>query len=471
MREEKKMDGLRRKRSRLLSYLSAVAFLISLAWSSIAAFSAEKQASSSSERLRVAFSSISGNTAPLWVAHEHGFFRKYGLDVELLFIEGGSTTVQTLISGDVALAQMAGSAVIQSRLRGADVVLIAGLINTLTFQVIVEKGISQPNLLKGKAIGVTRFGSSTDFAARYALDKWGLTPQREVMLMELGSMPALLSALTSGKIQGAMLSAPFTLHAKKSGFPALADLQMLGLEYQHTGIAATQKLIKSKPDLVRNFMKAYVEGIHFYKTHRQEALAVMAKYLKTNDMDALTETYETIGLTLLPEKPYPTLKGIQLMLAEFASKEPKARSARPEQFVDTSFIRELDASGFIGRLYKPLVSVASGEQSPPSAPSTKEQTAPLEDKKSPVAKSAAASQGQALQISTKPTELSPAKADVGQDYTIQAGDTLSKLSERFYQSQMKWPIIYEANRETIKNPHYIYIGQQIRIPPNGKQGA
>ena len=218
-------------------------------------------------------------------------------------------------------------------------------------------------------------------------------------------------------------------------------------------------------------MKAYVEGIHFYKTHRKEALAVMAKYLKTNDTEALNETYETIGLTLLPEKPYPTLKGIQIMLGEFASKEPKARSARPEQFVNTSFIRELDTSGFINRLYKPLVSVASREKAQPPTPVTKEQTAPVEDKKSLVSKSAAVSQGKVLQTSIKPTQASLAKADIAQEYTIQAGDTLSKISERFYQSQLKWTMIYEANRETIKNPHYIYIGQQIRIPPNGNQGT
>ncbi|HEV8722682.1 MAG TPA: ABC transporter substrate-binding protein [Candidatus Binatia bacterium] len=465
------MNRLLRKQSRFLCYLSAFAFLSFLSGTSTAVFSAEKQTSNSLEKIRVAYSSISGNTASLWVAYEHGFFRKYGLNVELVFIEGGSTTVQTLISGDVALAQMAGSGVIQSHLRGADVVLIAGLINTLTFQVIVEKGISQPDHLKGKSVGVTRFGSSTDFAARYALDKWGLTPQKEVALMELGSMPSLLSALTSGKIQGAMLSAPFTLHAKKSGFPALADLQMLGLEYQHTGVAATQTLIKSKPDLMRNFMKAYVEGIHFYKTHRQEALAVMAKYLKTNDMEALTETYETIGLTLLPEKPYPTLKGIQLMLGELSSKEPKARSARPEQFVDTTFVRELDTSGFIDRLYKSSVSVARREQARPPTPFKTELTAPVEDKKSLVSKSVAVPQGKALETPIKPTQSSSAKADVAQEYTIQAGDTLSKLSERFYQSQVKWTIIYEANRETIKNPHYIYIGQQIRIPSNGNQGT
>ena len=136
-------------------------------------------------------------------------------------------------------------------------------------------------------------------------------------------MPAIVAALESGKVQGAMLSAPFTLKAKNMGFPMMADLQMLGLEYQHTGLATTQALIRSRPDLVRNAMKAYVEGIHFYKTHRAESLAVLAKYLEDQQADILAEVYEDVGLNLTAEKPYPTLRGIGIMLRELAATNPK----------------------------------------------------------------------------------------------------------------------------------------------------
>jgi NitT/TauT family transport system substrate-binding protein len=473
-KEKKKMNKSRHKQPWYSFLLVPAAILVLATCYSTTVFSAEKQLSAL-EKVRVAYSSISGNTASLWVAYEHGFFQKYGLDVELVFIEGGSTTVQTLISGDVALAQMAGSAAIQSNLRGADVVLIAGLINTLTFHVIVEKEISEPNLLKGKSVGVTRFGSSTDFAARYAFDKWGLTPQKEVTIVELGSMPSLLSALASGKIQGAMLSAPFTLHAKKAGFSVLADLQMLGLEYQHTGIAATRTLIKSKPDLVRKFMQAYVEGIHFYKTHRKEALAVMAKYLKTNDSEALTETYETVGLTLLPEKPYPTFKGIQIMLQELAAKDPKAQSAKPEQFVDLTFIKELDNSGFISRLYKPGPAVASREATRPSPIANVKEKAPVEDKTKLASQPAPAAEAKNKLTAASATDVRPKTSSVataaGKEYTVKAGDHLSKLAEQFYGAQWKWRKIYEANRRTMSNPHFIYIGQRIVIPPETRIGT
>jgi NitT/TauT family transport system substrate-binding protein len=143
---------------------------------------------------------------------------------------------------------------------------------------------------------------------RYALERYGLAPEKEVTILQAGNMPAILASLETGKIQGAMLSAPFTLRAKNMGLPLMADLQMLGLEYQHTGLATTQAFIKARPELVRSVMKAYVEGIHYYKTHRAESLAILAKYLRTSDTDVLTEVYEDVGLRLTAEKPYPTLR-------------------------------------------------------------------------------------------------------------------------------------------------------------------
>src|SRR6185295_14124551 len=304
------------------------------------------------QKINVAYSSISGNVSPLWVTQDKGFFRKYGLEVQSILIESGTTTAQALVAGDISFASVAGPAAIQSNLRGADVVMIAGVINTLTFQLYTERGITRPDQFKGKSVGVTRYGSATDFAMRYALDKYGLDPDKEVAILQLGNQPAQLAALEAGKVQGAMLSAPTSLRAKKMGFPMLADLQMLGLEYQHTSIATSRALLRSKPELARDFMRAYIEGIQYAKTHRRETMEILAKYLRTDDKDVLDDTYESIIVTLVPEKPYPTLKGIQIILREFGTKDPLARSAKPEQFVDLSVIKELDSSGFIDRVYK-----------------------------------------------------------------------------------------------------------------------
>ena len=386
----------------------------------IPASSGEKTVERPLSKIVIAYSSISGNMAPLWVTYEKGFFNKYGLDAQLVLVEGGSRAAQSLASGDVSFAQMAGAGVIQSNLKGTDVVMIAGILNTMNYQFIVDKNIQQPDQLKGKTLAVSRYGSSSDFATRFALDKYGLVPEKDVRILEIGTQPDRFAALESGRIQGAMLEVPQSLRAKKMGFRVLANLKMLGLEYQHTALATTRSLIKAQPDLVRKVMKAYVEGIHYYKTHQKESLTVLEKYLRTNNAEALKQIHEDIGLALMPTKPYPTLKGIHAMLQELGGNEPNVKTAGGERFVDLNFVKELDTSGFIDRLYK---------------------TKPIlvADK--------------APRLPVEPVQ-----------YNVKAGDTLSDLAEWFYGSALKWSKIYQANRKVIVNPDYIYIGQKITIP-------
>lgn len=454
---------------RLRQYL-ALSFLLIVA--AVPAVAGEGSPARPLEKVRIAYSSISGNQVPAWVALEKDFFRKNGLDVELVFIEGGTRAANALVSGDVTFSQMAGPSIIQSNLQGLDVVAIAGFLNTMDYQLMVHKSITRPEQLKGKTLAVSRFGSSSDFATRYALDKYGLVPDKEVTILEIGSQPARFAALEAGKIDGAMVAVPLTLKAKSLGFHALADLKMLGLEYQHTGLATSRSLIKSKPALVRNALRAFVEAIHYYKTHRKEALAILGKYLKENTPQDLEETYEAIGLTLIPEKPYPTLRGIQIMLRELSVKDAKARTARPEQFVEMSFMKELDSSGFIDRLYKSQPVVASRETSSRSSPSAavqeKASPAPTVEGKTPPAKSSAKSSLASPRAKSAPTSL--IASALPQEYTIQAGDTLSHLATRFYGSEYKWRKIYQANAKTVKNPNFIYIGQQVLIPADDAPG-
>jgi NitT/TauT family transport system substrate-binding protein len=415
------------------------------------------------QKINVAYSSISGNIAPLWVTQDKGFFRKYGLDVQSILIESGTTTAQALVAGDISFASVAGPPVIQSSLRGADVVMIASVINTLTFQLFTERGITRPDQFKGKAVGVTRYGSATDFAMRYALDKYGLDANKEVAVLQLGNQPAQLAALEAGKVQGAMLSMPTSVRAKKLGFPMLADLQMLGLEYQHTSIATSRALLKSKPELARDFMRAYIEGIHYAKTHRRETLEIIGKYLRTDEKEILDDTYDSIIQTLVPEKPYPTLKGIQIILREFGAKDPAARSARPEQFVDTTILRELDSSGFIDKLYRStaVAKVTPKNETAPAAASVadaKTKAVATEEKTKTVAK-----QGS---VTSEPAVAAKAKKSA-QEYTVKGGDTLSKIAEQYYGNGAKWEKVYEANRDSLKNPNYIFVGMKLNIPGDG----
>ena len=425
------------------------------------------------QKINVAFSSISGNMAPLWVTQDKGFFRKNGLEVQVILIESGTTTAQALVAGDISFATLAGPAVIQSNLRGADTVMIAGIVNTLTFQLFTEKGITRPDQFKGKSLGVTRYGSATDFAMRYALDKYGLDANKDVAILQLGNVPALLAAMEAGKIQGAMLSAPTSLRAKKMGFPMLADLQMLGLEYQHTSVATSRALLKSKPDLARDFMRAYVEGIHYAKTHRKETLDVLAKYLRTDDKEVLEDTYESIVQTLVPEKPYPTQKGVQIILREFGAKDPAARSARPEQFIDASIVKELDGSGFIDRLYKSTAVAKVAPKTEPVVKTTPKPEPAVAKASAAEAKTKSIAAEEKLQTVAKQVPVVTAKATVpapksekaaAQEYTVKPGDTLARLAEQFYSSANKWGKIYEANKDQVKNPNYIFVGMKLIIP-------
>jgi ABC-type nitrate/sulfonate/bicarbonate transport system substrate-binding protein/LysM repeat protein len=452
--------------------------ILSFGWSTVVfsprvAVSAEGTPQQPLKKIVIGYSAIAPSHSVAWMTHEGGFFRKYGLDAQLIFVESGSRMVQTLISGDVIAAQVAGAPVIQSNLQGSGVVMIAGFLNTMDYKLIVARDITRPDQLKGKAVAVSRIGSSSDFATRYALEKYGLIPDKDVAILQIGSQPARFSALETGKIQGAMIAIPLTVKATKMGFNTLADLQMLGLEYQHTGLAVSQTMIKTQPELVRNVLKAFVEGIHYMKTNRKEALAVLAKYLKTDDPDALQEAYEAELQALVPEKPYPTTKGIQIMLREMGIKDPKARSARPEQFVDLTFIKELDNSGFIDRLYKTTgVAKTAPRVEPAPTPAVAIEDSPVEAKVKPIAEDAnprpvvkqmTASTEKAVATTVTAKTTRPAT----QDYTVQLGDTLSKLAERFYNSQSKWEQIYEANKNTVKNPNYIYVGQRLMIPIDG----
>ena len=451
-------------------------FLVSMV---LAATVETAPAADAPKKIVIGYSAISPSQFPAWMAQEAGIFRKNGLDVQLIFVESGSRLIQTLLSGDVVAAQSAGPAAIQSNLQGSGVVLVSGILNTLDYKLIVGRDITRPDQLKGKSMAVSRLGSSSDFATRYALEKYGLVPDKDVSILQIGSQPARYAALETGKIHGIMIAIPLTAKAAKAGFNTMADLQMLGLEYQHTAVAVTQNLIKSQPDLVRAVVKSMVESIHYAKTHRREALAVLAKYLKSDDTDALQESYESLVLGLIPQKPYPTIKGVQTILREMGAKDAAARAAKPEQFVDTSFIRELDTSGYIDRLYKSQPQTVANVTPAPepvvatsAAPSTKEKSAPAEvkTKQTPAEEKAKATAKATPPLSEKMVSISEKAPSSGKsvqrEYTVQLGDTLSKLSERYYNSVNKWEKIYEANRDTVRNPNYIYVGMKLVIPPD-----
>jgi len=297
----------------------------------------------------VAYSGLVVNQATVWVAKEAGLLAAEGLDATLLFIASGSQTAQALTAGDVEIAVGGGSAVINAALGGVDLVLIAGMVNVYPNSFFSTRDIKSPIELKGKKIGITRFGSSSQIATEIFMRAFGLEVNRDYTLIQLGTAPVRMAALETGAIQGTTLADPEGYMAAKAGLKELIsikDAKKLNINYQHTAISVSRSLLRQKRQIAERFMRGHVRALQFYQTRRAETMAIMGKYMRISDPEVLAATYDR-NVDLFEKVPYPSLKGIQTLL----DLNPKAKGARPEQFVDLSIVRELEQSGFIKKVW------------------------------------------------------------------------------------------------------------------------
>ncbi len=303
-------------------------------------------------KVAIGYSGMSADQLVIWVAKETGIFAKNNIDAQLIYFTGGTTSVMAMISGETPLIQASGPGIVSVGLSGADPVYVVGGIVTLDYWLMTQPEIKTPQQLKGGSIAVARYGGAADFVARFALAKLGLVPVKDVAILQVGSTPERLAALEAKRVQGSVFPPAANFIAQKRGFHLLADVTSLGLAYQHQGGVTTRKFIREKPEIVRNFVKSYIEATHRTKTDRQTSMRILAKYLHLTDKDLLEKTYESSILdSKLPPKQYPSLAGIKTILDQAALKDPKARAAKPADFVDTRFIEEFDKSGFIDNLY------------------------------------------------------------------------------------------------------------------------
>ena len=277
------------------------------------------------ERMHIGYSAQAGAFAPIWITKEAGLFKKNGLDVNLLFIPGGPTAAASMLAGEVQAVAMAGPAVVSSNLGGTDLVMIAGIVNTFAFQLITVKGITSPSQLKGRRVGVNRFGTAPDIAARFALRRMGIGPS-EVTILQLGEQSTRLMAMKAGQLEAAIVLPPITTMAQREGMNVLLDMSELGAEYQITGLASSQSFISKNRSSAMKLMRSFVEGIHFYKTRKNESMAIIAKYMRTNDMEAVGATYDYFANKIVPKKPYPTGQGIKALI-ELAAENAKPQPA------------------------------------------------------------------------------------------------------------------------------------------------
>jgi len=308
-------------------------------------------AQSQMEKLRVAYTVIAPTQLNVWTAKDMGYYAKHGLDVELVLLVGAPLAVAALVGGETPIVHTGASAVITSNLAGSGAVLIAGAVNRFPYVLFVTDQIKRVEDLRGKHFGVSRIGSADHAAAITVFDKMGIK-ENEITYVQAGNIPARLAAMQGNALQATLLQAPETLKAKEIGLRMLLDFTKLDVEWQQNGVAVTRDYIKKKPDTVRRFMRAYVDAIHYNLTNPKGAQKVLQKYLAIKDEKPVEEAYNEIVVKLTRRVPYPTEPGIQLFLDQLKLKNPKAGQVKPSEFTDVSFLKELESSGYIDKLYK-----------------------------------------------------------------------------------------------------------------------
>jgi len=302
----------------------------------------------SGTRVMSGYSAVSGPHAVLWVARDAGLFEKNGLRAEVAYIRSGSTMAQTLVSGEIQMSQMGGPAMLAAGIAGMDVTFIAVALNTTP--IVIMGTVGKMEELKGKAIGITRYGSNTDISARFAIRKAGLQPEKDVALVQLEDYPGIMGGIASGRIAAGALADPFTEHAKKIGYKEIADIATMGLEFPFVGIAAKKSYLKDHADVAQRFVRAYTEAIALYKNNRDLAMKVTSKYTGIKDPAILSSTVNFYA-PKLARVPYATIGGIRFVLEQLAVRDARAKAANAESFMDNHYVKQLEDSGFIQSLY------------------------------------------------------------------------------------------------------------------------
>ncbi len=318
----------------------------------ISIWPAQVTAQSPLEKLRIAYSAIGGSQASFWIPYEAGIFRKHGLDVELLYVAGGGRAAQVVQSGEVPIGLFTGGAVINSNLSGGDLVAIASSMNVMTFVVMARPEIKRAEGLKGKRVGISRFGSATDFGLRYVEEQWPVKRQRDFTVIQMGGVSDVYGALRAGALDAGVVNAELAILARREGYRELVDIAKMGINFPTSSVVTTRSFIKRNENTVRKFIRGFVEGVHFAKTQRAPAIAIMKKYLRSSDAAMFDELYEMYIARNIPRIPRPSPEALKTVLDQMAETDSRVVNLKPEQFIDTRFFQELEKEGFIQKLWK-----------------------------------------------------------------------------------------------------------------------
>jgi NitT/TauT family transport system substrate-binding protein len=297
-------------------------------------------------RIKVGYPSPSASFYPLFATKEAGLFEKYGLEVEMIYVQGVQL-VQVHVAGQLDLSVISGVVFLQASVEGADLILVASSIDNQLMKVMAHPSISGPADLKGKTIAITRFGSLTDLVVRPVLTKWGLDPNKDVKLVQIGRMPDIATAIALRKVDGGVISFPTSLQAEKMGLKTLLDLADSGMDIPATTVAVSRKYSKSHRDLVMRFLKAYIEGTRRLLVDRELGIRALRKYGGVSDRELLATTYDLFTTKYIKKVPTIPPKGVENALSLIGETNPRAKDRKAGEFIDTSFMEELEKTGFI----------------------------------------------------------------------------------------------------------------------------
>jgi NitT/TauT family transport system substrate-binding protein len=302
-------------------------------------------------KIRVGYPSPSASMYPLFVTKEAGLFEQYGLDVEIIYVQGVQL-IMVHTAGQLDVTAVSGTVALQSAVGGSDLVLLANSIGRHNMKLVAHPSIAGPEGLKGKSIGITRFGSLTDVLLRPILDQWKLEPNKDVTVIQIGRLADIVPAIQQKRIAAGMLSFPTSLFAEKLGLKTMYDLADSSGEVPTTTVAVRRAYAKSHRNVVMAYMKAYVAGTHRLFTDREMAIRALRKYGGIQDKELLTTTYDLFTSKYIKKVPTLTVEAVQNGLKLIAESSPKAKNRKPEEFMDTSFLEELEKSGFIKKLWQ-----------------------------------------------------------------------------------------------------------------------
>lgn len=320
-----------------------ILFCLCLAVNPLPAFTAEK--------VVAAYASISPSEVTLLTAAKAGLFNKYGLEVKTVYMGGSSRVMEAMVSGDVDIAQIGGTAVIYAKGAGVDVSYIATIRNAMISSIISRPEIKQMGDLKSKTLAVTRRGAITDFFGRLALSHFGLVPDKDVKFLYTGGLQATYAALAQSHVAAAVMGAgPFAARTLKEGFRELLDIASLGADFPFNGIATMRKYLQTQRPTVVKFIKAYLEAIKLNLDDKPFTKKVLSEYTGFKEDDLLEESYRVYIIQTMSRVPYPVARGWKAVI-DFSSREnPRIKGLKIEEILDDRIIRELEESGFVKSL-------------------------------------------------------------------------------------------------------------------------